>query len=130
MSPLSEDPSVEIRLRFEGEESDLNEIKRDLVFSLDRFSKKENLSIADDRIHGSHEGCHGKREERYQGELRKYQQDWPSLVDIMQLSSESALRILNMGRKLSNDESIRRGRWFVLHPYYLHLPANQLLVEP
>jgi hypothetical protein len=126
----SEYSFVEIRVRFEGEEAGLNEIRHDLVSFLGEFSKKTNLTVPDDKIRGSHEGCHGERGKRYEGELRKYQQDWSSLVEIMQIGAESALRILRIGRKLGNNESIKRGRWFSLHPCYLHLPANQLLVEP
>lgn len=124
-------PTVaEVRLRFEGTANNLATIKTDLVREVDRFRLLTNLVIADgDRI-GSHEGSHGTRNQQYQGEAGAFGNDWNAIIEILQIGSESALQILRIGRGLTTNHSLSFGQRIVNHPYYLHLPANQLLVEP
>ena len=80
---------------------------------------------------GSHEGCHGKRNNKYKGaKSETFRNDWPIIVEIMQMGSESAIKILELGVRLKEERSLQWEQRKVIHPYYLHLPANQLIVEP
>lgn len=121
----------EIRIRFQGEQENLNAIERELIGQLRDFTETRNLTVRNDHQNGSHVGCHGRRGERYAGESETYGEDWPHIVDIMHEGSNSALRILCIGKKLRTDRSLRcEQRSPLPHQYYLHLPANQLLIEP
>ena len=125
-------PYYEIRLRFEGEEINLMQIKRDLVTRLREYTDETDIAMSEDEPLGSHEGCHGRRGERFLG-LRssRFDRDWDIIVEIMQVGSEAALKILRLGRNLVEEQSLKwGGRKHTFHPYYLHLPANQLFVEP
>ncbi len=122
--------AAEVRLRFEGTANNLAVIKTDLVAEIDRFKTLTNLVMADaDRL-GSHEGSHGTRNQQYLGEAGAFENDWNAIIEILQIGSESALQILRLGRGLTTNHSLNFGQRIVNHPYYLHLPANQLLVEP
>ena len=80
---------------------------------------------------GSHEGCHGDRSGSYEGAASEsFGRDWQPIVNILQIGSESAIKILELGRTLVENRSLQACQRLVIHPYYLHLPANQLFVEP
>lgn len=122
---------VEIRLRFEGEEKDLNQMRSELVSELNNYSDRTHLSMRDDEKSGSHEGCHGNRNNTYLGaQSENFGRDWQSITEILQIGSESALRILRLGNGLVESRSLNVYQRQVSHPYYLHLSANQLFVEP
>jgi hypothetical protein len=122
----------EIRLRFEGERTNLNTIRHELTDGLRDYSDETNIAMREEENLGSHEGCHGRRDELYLGPgVESFGRDWDTIIEIMQVGSESALKILRLGRKLEEERSLRLGgRERTIHPYYLHLPANQLFVEP
>lgn len=123
--------SSEIRVRFQGNSTDLNRIRDELISELNSFSVNRSLTVRDGAGHGSHTGCHGNRNQDHTGESDKYGQDWPLIVEILQIGSDSALEILSVGKKLMTYRSRQSGvRDPYPHEYYLHLPANQLLVEP
>ena len=81
---------------------------------------------------GSHEGCHGIRGNEFLGAASdNFGADWPTIVEIVQIGSESAIKILELGRSLSAPKSLEwGGRSGTYHPFYLHLSANQLYIEP
>jgi len=123
----------ELRLRFEGESANLEEIKNTLIRNLKEFSDKTSLAMSDDEPLGSHEGCHGSRNATYMGaQSEKFGGDWPTIVEIMQKGSEFALEFFRLGRNLVENRSLQYGRRDrpSEHPYYVHLPANEILVEP
>lgn len=121
----------EVRLRFEGTPENLRQIRQDLITEIGNFSQRTHLVMRDDEPLGSHEGCHGNRNSSYQGaDSEGFGRDWQSIVSILQIGSESAIQILQLGRGLVEYESLRMGQRQVNHPRYLHLPANQLIVEP
>jgi hypothetical protein len=123
--------SGEIRLRFEGSQQNLGKIMQDLITEIGNYSDRTDLVMHDDEPLGSHEGCHGNRNSSYQGAASEgFGRDWQSIVDILQIGSESAIQILRLGRGLVENRSLQIGQRQVRHPYYLHLPANQLIVEP
>jgi len=122
----------EIRLRFEGERANLEGIKSQLVTEFNHYANQTSTIMRNDELLGSHEGCHGDRSQTYAGSRsERFGGDWDKIVEIMQIGSESALKILRLGRKLAEKESLKWvGREQTYHPYYLHLPANQLFIEP
>ena len=120
----------EVRLRFEGTTTNLATIKTDLIAGISAFQTRTNLVMADTDTLGSHEGSHGARNQQYQGEAGAFGNDWNAIIEILQVGSESALMILHLGRGLTSNHSLTFSQRMVNHPYYLHLPANQLLVEP
>jgi len=123
--------SCEIRLRFEGSQENLKEIKQDLITEIRNYSGRTNLVASDGEPLGSHEGCHGGRDGSYQGSASEnFGRDWQSVVNILQIGSESAIQILGLGRGLVENRSLQVYQRQVNHPYFLHLPANQLIVEP
>jgi len=122
--------SCEVRLRFEGTPEDLTQIMQDLITKIGHFARRTHLVMRDDEPLGSHEGCHGNRNSSYQGAVSEsFGRDWQSIVSILQIGSESAIQILQLGRGLVENRSFHMGQRLVRHPYYLHLPANQLIVE-
>jgi len=123
---------IEIRLRFKSSTTNLREIKHNLINELDSYVNLGNLLMKDSEPLGSHEGCHGTRGGTFQGEASdNFGGDWSTIVEILQIGSESAMQILELGRSLSTPRSLEwGGRSNVVHPYYLHLPANQLFIEP
>jgi hypothetical protein len=123
--------STEIRLRFEGEKENLAQIRQDLLNEIRYYGAKTHLVMRDDVQLGSHEGCHGNRVACYQGAASEgFGRDWQSIVEILQIGSESAIQILKLGRGLVAIRSLQLYQRQVQHPYFLHLPANQLIVEP
>ncbi len=121
----------EVRLRFEGTPQNLGQIRQDLITETEHFSQRTQLVMRDDGQLGSHEGCHGNRNSSYQGAASEnFGRDWQSIVNILQIGSESAIQILRVGRGLVENRSLQLGQRQVRHPYFLHLPANQLIVEP
>jgi hypothetical protein len=123
--------SCEVRLRFEGTPEALKQIKHDLITEIGNYSNSTRLVMRDYETLGSHEGCHGNRNSPYQGAAsEKFGRDWQSIVDILQIGSEAAIQILRLGRGLVENQSLQMGQRQVRHPYYLHLSANQLIVEP
>jgi hypothetical protein len=123
--------SCEVRLRFEGNPEELAEIKHDLITAVGDFSHRTGLVMCDDEALGSHEGCHGNRSASYQGAASEgFGRDWQSIVKILQIGSESAIHILSLGRGLVESRSLQTYQRQVQHPYFLHLPANQLIIEP
>lgn len=122
---------VEIRVRFEGSVRNLSRVRLELVSELRNYSDRTHLTMRDDETLGSHEGCHGNRNLSYQGAASEgFGRDWQSIIDILQIGSDSAIRILRVGRGLAENRSLQIYQRQVNHPYFLHLPANQLLVEP
>lgn len=120
----------EIRLRFEAEGVNLDMIKHDLLDSLREYADTKRIAMREDEDLGSHEGCHGERGKNYYGsEDERFGGDWDTIVEIMQTGSESALKILRLGRGLKEESSLQLEPRYTVHPYYLHLPANQLFVE-
>lgn len=123
--------TCEVRLRFEGATGILTGIRCDLTTEIEAFSRRTNLVMREDEQLGSHEGLHGNRDGHYQGAASEtFGADWPHIADILQIGSESAIKILRLGRRLVTNRSLQMGQKVVGHPYYLHLPANQLIVEP
>jgi hypothetical protein len=123
--------SCEIRLRFEGTPENLRHIKHDLITEIRNYSRRTHLVMCDDEPLGSHEGCHGNRNDSYQGAASEgFGRDWQSIVDILQTGSDSAIQILRLGRDLVENRSLQIYQRQVNHPYFLHLPTNQLVVEP
>jgi len=130
----------EIRLRFEGDDENLNKIKSDLIRELEEFSEKTHLTMKENEPLGSHEGCHGKPNNRYLGaESEKFGRDFPVMVEIWQKGSEFAIELFRQGRTLVEKCSLQYGyrpnpikpnEYPTTHPCYLHYPANQLLLEP
>lgn len=88
--------------------------------------------MVEDGSSGSHEGCHGARNKKFLGAAsEEFGEDWSTIVELLQKGSEYALEILELGRKLKENKALQTYyRERVIHPYYLHLPANQLIVEP
>ena len=118
-------------MRFEGTPENLRQIRQDLITEIGEFNQRTHLVMRDDEPLGSHEGCHGNRNSSYQGAASEtFGRDWQSIVDILQIGSGSAIQILRLGRGLVEKRSLQMGQRQVRHPYYLHLPANQLIVEP
>lgn len=123
----------EIRLRFEGGEEDMNEIDNDLSYELEAYVNQANpigrriMSMIEPS--GSHEGSHGCRGETYPGEAQRFGGDWNNIVRILEIGSENALNIFALGAALRGDAALQPGTWRTTHPYYTHLPANQLLIE-
>lgn len=123
--------SCEVRLRFEGTSESLRQIRRDLITEIGNSRQRTHLIMRDDEPLGSHEGCHGNRNSSYQGATSEgFGRDWQSIADILQIGSESAIQILRLGRGLVENRSLQTYQRQVNHPYFLHLPANQLIVEP
>ena len=61
----------------------------------------------------------------------EFGEDWSTIVELLQKGSEYALEILELGRKMKDNKALQICyREQVTHLYYLHLPANQLIVEP
>ncbi len=122
--------SCEIRLRFEGSEENLRRMRQDLITEIGNYSDRTHLVMRNDEQLGSHEGCHGNRNSSYQGAASEsFGRDWQSIVGILQIGSESAIQILQLGRGLVENRSLEMGQRQARHPYFLHLPANQLIVE-
>jgi len=120
----------EIRLRFEGSETNIIQVKDALVVELNNFVNLRHIAMRENEPLGSHEGSHGRRGMMYLGaQSENFGRDWNTIVEIMEKGSEDALAIFNLGRTLVEDRSIGLGTWRTTHPYYTHLPANQLLVE-
>jgi hypothetical protein len=118
----------EIRVRFEAEKSKLEEIRKELMQELRSFSV---VVMQHDELLGSHEGCHGERGRIYQGAAsERFGRDWPIIVRIMEVGSEAAIEILQLAEGLTEKPSLEPCSRTVQHPYFLHLPANQLMVEP
>jgi hypothetical protein len=125
--------SSEIRLRFEGSPENLEQIKCELVREVGNFGHRTNLVMSDEDPVGSHEGRHGDRNRHYEGvdsEDWTVEGDWEKIVKILQIGSDSALQILKLARELVENNSLQRYRRTVDHPYFIHLPANQLIFEP
>lgn len=120
----------EVRLRFEGTTNNIATIRTDLIAQVANFKRQTNLIMDNTDVNGSHEGAHGDRALQYQGEAGPFGNDWNSIVEILQIGSESALKILRIGQGLTSNRSLEVYERTVRHNYYLHLPANQLLVEP
>jgi len=121
----------ETRIRFESSSSDLIEIRWRLVKELKGYANRLGILMTEDESLGSHEGCHGNRNSTYQGpDSESFGSDWSAIVNIMQSGSEFAINILKSGKSLKKPRSVQYYTRTVRHQYYLHLPANQLLVEP
>ena len=128
---VSGSTSSETRLRFEGTSRNLSQIRHDLINEINRFSRNTPTIMRHNKGTGSHRGCHGHRNRTYRGAASEnFGRDWQSIADILQIGSESAIEILRLGRGLVENRSLQMGLRVVMHPYYLHLPANQLIVEP
>lgn len=125
-------PYGEIRLRIESDSATLERIKSELITMLDEYSVKTGIVMRESQHLGSHDGCHGRRGECYLGQQSEnFGRDWDTIIEIMQRGSENAIEILRLGRNLVEERSLEwGGRERTYHPYYLHLSANQLLVEP
>lgn len=133
---------AEIRFRVEARQAKLKEIKKQLSREVRKFSKEKHLTIPEGEDHGSHEGENGERDKTYKGAQseKRWGQDWDKIVEILQIGSESSLKILYYYPSLRSSESHKgyqiirvidpRTRIITNHPYFLHLPANQFLVEP
>ena len=123
---------IEIRLRFESMSTNINILKGNLVDDLVSYVNRTNILMKDSETLGSHEGCHGDRGDEFLGATSdKFGADWPTIVEILQIGSESAIKILELGRSLSALKSLEWGaRNGTYHPFYLHLSANQLYIEP
>jgi len=120
----------EIRLRFEGSEANIGQVSPALITDLNNYANLTHGAMSESEPLGSHEGCHGCRGDRYLGpRSENFGRDWNAIVDLLQLGSENALQVFGLGRTLVEDKSLRLGSWRTVHPYYIHLPANQLLVE-
>jgi hypothetical protein len=122
----------EIRLRFECDEIDLKYVKDTFVSNLLEFTERTHITMREDEPLGSHEGEHGHRHKKYRGiESENFGEDWPTMVEIMQRGAESALEILHLGTQLKGSKALGWDRRPSPpeHPYFLHLSANQLLVE-
>jgi len=120
----------EVRLRFECSQKSVTTLRDELVAELGDFVTKSHLAMRENEPLGSHEGEHGRRGMTYLGaQSEEFGRDWNTIVDIMEKGSENALAILDLGRTLVEAKSIQPGIWRTTHPYYTHLPANQLLVE-
>ena len=127
-------PYCEIRVRFEGEDANLALIRNALIQELANYSNRTQITMREDENLGSHDGHHGRRIGRGIGPYRGAQsenfgRDWSTIVEILQKGSEFALDILRLGNNLVESRSLQPGKWHLVHPYYIHLPANQLLVE-
>jgi len=122
---------IEIRLRFESSADNILELKENLINELDSFVNDSNILMKESEVLGSHEGAHGNRGGTYLGaESEGFGADWPKIKEIFQIGSENALKILTLGRELVTPVSLNWGGRQTYRPYYLHLPANQLFVEP
>jgi len=124
----------EIRIRFEGDNANLSLVKNALINDLANYSNRTNITMREDEILGSHEGHHGRRIGGGIGPYRGAQSegfaaDWSIIVEILEKGSEFALQILSLGDNLIESRSMQVSKWHLFHPYYLHLPANQLLLE-
>ena len=121
----------ELRLRFKGTHSNLETIQNKLIIDLQEYARRTAILI-EDGPSGSHEGCHGVRHEKFLGASSEdFGEDWPTIVELLQSGSEHSLEILELGRNLKERKALQKYyRQRVVHPYYLHLPANQLIVEP
>jgi hypothetical protein len=125
----------EIRLRFEGSADNLERIKYELEGDLEVFSERTHLTMKVNEPLGSHEGCHGRRNNQYKGaesEDLRFGRDFPVMVEVWQKGSEFAIDCLREGRKLVEvypNQFVHRSSP-TEHPRYLHYPANQLLLEP
>ena len=121
---------LEIRLRFESSESNLECVRQLLINELETYANRTNILMKENEDNGSHEGCHGIRNQTFQGASSEtFEEDWPNIVEIMQVGSESAIKILELGRSLKTHKSLQLYIRKIVHSYYLHLPANQLIVE-
>lgn len=117
-------------MRFEGTPENLRQIRQALKTEIGEFNQRTHLIMHEDEPLGSHEGCHGNRNSSYQGAASEdFGRDWQSMVDILQIGSESAIQILRLGKGLVENRSLQVYQRQVKHPYFLHLPANQLIVE-
>ena len=113
----------ELRLRFKGSNTNLDLLRKKLVAELKEYVDKSGILMEDKGSSGSHEGCHGKRNNNYKGaKSETFGNDWPIIVGIMQMGSESAIKILELGVRLKEERSLQWGQRKVIHPYYLHLP--------
>ena len=121
----------ELRFRFKGINSNLEKIRQNLIADLKEYSQRTRILI-EDGPSGSHEGCHGVRNKKFLGAAsEEFGEDWSTIVELLQKGSEYALEILELGRKLNETKALQTYyRERVIHPYYLHLPVNQLIVEP
>ena len=120
----------EIRLRFEGNEANISQIKSTLITNLNNYVNQNHRAMSENEPLGSHEGCHGCRGEKYLGaQSENFGRDWNTIVEILQNGSEYALNVFSLGRTLVEGTSVQLGQWHTIHPRYIHLPANQLLVE-
>jgi len=100
---------------------------------LGNFSLRTSLVMSAEDALGSHEGRHGNRNEHYDGadsENWTLGIDWGKIVEILQIGSDSALQILELGRTLVENKSLQRYQRTVNHLYFIHLAANQLIFEP
>lgn len=124
--PITIQSPVEIRIRFEGERPNLDEIRRDLVSDLAGYCDRTHPTMREDELLGSHERRHGQRGQTYRGAEPEedLKEDWPSVVEILQIGSESALKILRIGKKLESAKALAWEPRLVEHWYYLHLPAK------
>lgn len=123
---------IETRLRFESTSINISILKENLIEDLDSYVNSSNILMKDSETSGSHEGCHGVRGKKFLGtDSENFEADWSAIVEILQIGSESAIKILKLGRSLTTPKSLTwGGRPGTYHPYYLHLSANQLLIEP
>lgn len=120
----------ETRLRFEGSETNIGRIKGTLVTRLNNYVNQTHRVMSETEPLGSHEGCHGCRGENYLGsQSENFGRDWNTIVEILQNGSEHSLNVFSLGRTLVENRSVQLGQWRTIHPYYIHLPANQLIVE-
>lgn len=121
----------ELRFRFKGTQLNLEQIRKKLIADLNDYSRQTGI-LVEDGTSGSHEGCHGKRDNKFMGAAsEEFDEDWSTIVELLQKGSEHALEILELGRLLKGQKALQNYfRERVIHPYYLHLIANQLIIEP
>lgn len=119
----------EIRLRFEGTQTNIVQIRNDFAADLDNFVNRNPIAMRISEPLGSHEGCHGLRGGTYLGaQSENFGRDWNTIVEILEKGSENALNIFSLGTKLVEQNSLVVGEYgTAIHPRYIHLTANQLL---
>lgn len=122
-------PFGEIRVRLAGTKRNLAKIKNNLTTALAGYVQKSDEAMCEDEHLGSHTGCHGRRGESYRGlQSEDFGRDWETIVEILQVGSENALELLQLGRNLVEDRSLRwGGREHTYHPGYLSLSSKPVI---
>lgn len=103
----------EIRLRFYGKETDIDEIRQDLDSRLSQL-ETDQPGVFEKHIFGAH----GREGEQYQGEEDMWGSDWPIAMKFYEYGSETACQFLVAER---SDKSLDYHA-----DRYVHLLLNQL----